>query len=127
VPILEVELVGPLRETAREGLAARIADRAAEVFGAEPGTVWVALREIPREDYAESGGGPPAGTSPVIVRVLKSRIEKDRDDLAAEAAALTRAVAGACGRPAENVHLVYEPPGAGRVAFGGGLVPGDPD
>lgn len=121
MPILEVELVGPLPETAREGLAARLADRASEVFGAEPGATWVALREIPREDYAESGGGPPAGVSPIIVRVLKRHLPEG-EALAAEIEALTRAVAGACGRPAENVHLVYEPPGAGRVAFGGGLV-----
>lgn len=126
MPILEVELVGPLRETAREGLAARIADRAAEVFGAEPGTCWVALREIPREDYAECGGGPPAGVSPVIVRVLQARVAAGAA-LAAEVEALTRAIAGACGRPAENVHLIYEPPGAGRVAFGGGLLERDGD
>ncbi len=126
MPLLEVELVGPLRETAREGLAARIADRAAEVFEADPGTTWVALREIPREDYAENGGGPPAGVSPVIVRVLKAHRPED-EDLATEAEALTRAVAGACGRPAENVHLIYEPPGGGRVAFGGSLIGRDAD
>ncbi len=34
---------------------------------------------------------------------------------------LTDAIAAACGRPAENVHLVYAPAGRGRVAFGGRL------
>ena len=43
------------------------------------------------------------------------------DALGREARALTEAVAGACGRSAEHVHLLYEPPAAGRIAFGGEL------
>ncbi|MND08911.1 hypothetical protein D3C83_318630 [compost metagenome] len=43
------------------------------------------------------------------------------DDLAAQALRLTEAIAAACNRPAANVHLVYEPPARGRVAFGGTL------
>jgi hypothetical protein len=35
---------------------------------------------------------------------------------------LARSVAEACGRPAENVHVLVLPEGAGRVAFGGVMV-----
>jgi phenylpyruvate tautomerase PptA (4-oxalocrotonate tautomerase family) len=35
---------------------------------------------------------------------------------------LTAAIAKVCERPPENVHLVYEPPARGRIAFGGKLV-----
>ena len=43
------------------------------------------------------------------------------DALAAGVRRLTGAIAAACGRPEENVHLVYEPPAKGRIAFGGEL------
>jgi hypothetical protein len=42
--------------------------------------------------------------------------------LQSEMARLTGAIAKACARPEENVHIVYEPAGSGRVAFGGRLV-----
>jgi len=43
-------------------------------------------------------------------------------ELRAEVEALTRAVAQVCGRDPEQVHVIYEPPALGRVAFGGRLV-----
>jgi phenylpyruvate tautomerase PptA (4-oxalocrotonate tautomerase family) len=115
VPILDVEVVGA-RE---EGLARRIADAAGAVFGTPPGRTWVKVRFLPRRDYAENGAALPHDVRPVLVRVLKADAP---EDLAAEVRALTAAVAAAAGRPPENVHLLYEPWGRGRVAFGGNLV-----
>jgi hypothetical protein len=59
---------------------------------------------------------------PVFVSVLKARLPS-LGRLALEVAELTRAVAAVCHRPAENVHVVYQPEAAGRVSFGGRLVP----
>jgi phenylpyruvate tautomerase PptA (4-oxalocrotonate tautomerase family) len=42
--------------------------------------------------------------------------------MACEAERLTRAIAPILNRPPENVHILYEPDGAGRVSFGGKLV-----
>jgi hypothetical protein len=58
---------------------------------------------------------------PVFVTVLKSRLP-DSDELEQEAARLAAAVARICGRPAENVHILYLPEGSGRVAFGGKII-----
>ena len=122
MPILDVEIVLCPDEALAPGLAAEIADRGGEVFGSPPGSTWVKLRAIPCAHYAENGGGPPDGVYPVFVSVLKAGLPAP-DALRAEVARLTAAIAEATGRPAENVHIIYLPAGAGRVAFGGELVP----
>jgi hypothetical protein len=123
MPILLVELVTAPGETVPDGTAAAIADAAAAVFAAPAGRTWVRLHALPALAYAEDGGGPPTGVRPVFVQVLKASVP-DRPELEREATALAAAVARACHRPVENVHTVYEPPAAGRMAFGGALVPG---
>jgi phenylpyruvate tautomerase PptA (4-oxalocrotonate tautomerase family) len=35
---------------------------------------------------------------------------------------LTAAVAAICDRPPQNVHVIYAPAAAGRVAFGGVMI-----
>jgi phenylpyruvate tautomerase PptA (4-oxalocrotonate tautomerase family) len=121
MPILDVEVVGGLAAKVRRGLPSRIAEAAGAVFQAPPMHTWVRLRVLPRADYGESGGGPPAGAKPVFVSVLKRKRPGPRA-LAREVKALTLAVARATGRPAENVHVIYRPPAGGRAAFGGHLV-----
>lgn len=120
MPILDVEIVRPPGEKSDAGLAAALAEAAGEVFDSLPGRTWVKLRYISAEQYAENGGGPPAGVSPVFVTVLKAQWKDE--NVAREVAELTEAIAGKCGRPAENVHVLYAPPAAGRIAFGGRLV-----
>ncbi len=121
MPILEVEIVGPLDDAIEDGLAARLADAAAAVLDPDrPQGTWVRLRRLDLDGYAENVGGPLAGTLPVFVSVLQAA-PPGGDALGREARALTEAVAGACGRSAEHVHLLYEPPAAGRIAFGGEL------
>lgn len=121
MPILQVEIVGTLAPRMRRGLARRLADAAAEVLGTPPGRTWVRVRRLARADYAENGGPLPRGVRPVFVAVLQARPPRGRR-LAQEVAALTAALARACGRPAEHVHLFYEAPAAGRAAFGGRLL-----
>jgi len=121
VPILDVQIVRAAGEAARQGLSQAIADAAASVFGTPAGQTWVRLHEIRRECYAENGGGPDVGTAPVFVQVLRAAVPTV-EELAREAADLAAAVARACGRPIENVHIEYAPPAAGRVAFGGKLI-----
>ena len=123
MPILDVEIVLRPGESLDAGLARDLADRAALVFATPPGRTWVKVRTLALEHYAENGGGPPPGIYPVFVSVLKANLPPP-DRLAIEVAELTRAVARACGRPGENVHVLYEPEAAGRVSFGGKLVPG---
>lgn len=119
MPILQVEIVGKTAGGVR--LAGRIADAAAKVLKAPPGRVWVRLRYIGRGGYAECGGPVPKGIKPVFVDLLKSSPTPVRRKKK-EALAMAQAVARACGRPVENVHIFYEPPAAGRAAFGGELL-----
>jgi phenylpyruvate tautomerase PptA (4-oxalocrotonate tautomerase family) len=119
MPIFEVDFVGPVYDNVRRVLARRIADAAATVLGSPPRSTWVRVRFVTADEYAENEGAEP-GVFPVIVKVLEAD-PPHGDDLAAEAARLTEAIAAACARPAENVHLLYDPPGRGRVAFGGQL------
>ncbi len=121
MPVLDVEIVARPDETLKEDLARRIADLAGEVFQTEPGRTWVKLRLLSAEQYAENGG-PPEGVYPVFVSVLKSQLPR-QEEMAAEVSSLTRAIARACRRPQENVHVLYLPAASGRMAFGGRLVP----
>jgi phenylpyruvate tautomerase PptA (4-oxalocrotonate tautomerase family) len=118
MPIVTVEIV---THTPPPGnLAAELAETLAGVFGGPSSRTWVRVREL--ANYAEGGGGPQPGVSPVFVSLLMA--DPPTGDLRADqTTSVTNAVAAACSRPAENVHVIYEPPGAGRVAFGGNLVP----
>ncbi|HKQ18505.1 MAG TPA: hypothetical protein VJW75_02045 [Candidatus Eisenbacteria bacterium] len=122
MPILEVELTGGVAGATRSGLAQRLADAAGAIFRSAPGETWVRLRDTHPRDYAENKTDTfAAGIHPVFVRVLRRALPEE-PALAQEIKALTEAVAAATGRPADQVHVSYEPPGAGRVAFGGSLL-----
>lgn len=121
MPILEIDHVGPLARPA--AAAQRLADRAGEILGAGPAQCWVRLREIAVDAYAENG--PPTSARPVIVRVLRFDLPQ-REGRASSALSLAAAIGEALDRPRESVHLVFEPSGAGRVAFGGELAPAPP-
>lgn len=120
MPILDVELVHAPHAAALEaGLARRLADAAAQVFGLEPGRVWVRLRVLPAERYAENAVDHPP--HPAFISVLLRELPP-RERLAREAQQLAASFGPLLDRPAELVHVVFEPPGAGRVAFGGRLI-----
>lgn len=119
MPILEVTFVGPIADNVRRAMASRIAEAAGAALGAEPRTMWVRMQFVPANDYAENQRTSD-GEFPVLVHVLQADPPQG-ETLAAEAATLTEAIAGACDRPVANVHLIYEPAGRGRVSFGGQL------
>jgi len=120
MPILDVEIVLRPDERITGDLAADIAERAGAIFGSAPQQTWVKLRLLAREQYAENGGGPPAGVYPLFVSVLKAHMPAP-ELLQAEVVPLAAAIAAACARPIEHIHIVYLPSAAGRVAFGGVL------
>ena len=123
MPILDVEIVVRPNESLPRELATELANCAGEIFGAPPGTTWVKVRTIARENYAENGDGQPEDVYPVFVSVLKMKLPLP-DTLQVEVVRLTAAIAQVCACPQENVHIVYLPEGAGRVAFGGKVVNG---
>ena len=128
MPVLDIEIVAsnPTHPSTGSGqvlpanLTQSLADAAAQVFGTPQGTVWVKVRVIPSVQYAEDNG-TPLGVYPVFVTVLKSRVPEG-SALEDEIARLTQVIARVLNRPDTNVHILYQPDGAGRVAFGGKLV-----
>jgi phenylpyruvate tautomerase PptA (4-oxalocrotonate tautomerase family) len=120
MPILDVELILAPGETPVSDLAARIAEAAGEVLGSRPGGTWIKLRFVEAGLYAENGGAP-TGVYPIFVSVLKSALPAG-EALQTEISRLTDSIARVCDRPAENVHIIYQPAAGGRIAFGGKLV-----
>lgn len=123
MPILDVELIVGPGESLRPGLAQELADAAGEVFRTPPGRTWVRLHVLSREHYAENGDELPEGVRAVFVEVLKST-KCAPGELKEEVAKLCGRVATVCGRPKENVHILYHPEATGRMSFGGNLVAG---
>jgi len=129
MPILDIEIVtSDSNQSLPADLTQALADEAAQVFGAPGGTVWVKVRVIPSAQYAEDHGTPP-DVYPVFVTVLKSRARAERSrsiqkgsELEDEITRLTQVLAKVLDRPEENVHIFYQPDGAGRITFGGKLV-----
>ncbi len=123
MPIIDVEIVGRAPLDGEHQLAQRLATRAAAILtpGRE-GACWVRLRQLKRACYAEDGGSPPSGAEPVFVTLLLAS-PPEGPERQAQAEALTAAMAEAIGRPPDKVHLLYALPAAGRIAFGGRLVP----
>ena len=119
MPILSVEIVTRPDEQLRPELAAELANRTGEIFGSAPGTTWVKVILIPKENYAENDS-TSENIFPVFVSVLKAKLPTPKSMLA-EVSKLTETIAQICDRPQENVHILYMPEAAGRIAFGGKL------
>jgi phenylpyruvate tautomerase PptA (4-oxalocrotonate tautomerase family) len=117
VPILDLLLVA---DHAPPGLAQAVADAAGGVLNATPGHVWVRIQALPPAHYAENGVLAPE-PPPVFVTVLHAH-PPEGDQRAAEALALTEALAPVLQRLPERVHIEYAAAGADRIAFGGRLV-----
>jgi phenylpyruvate tautomerase PptA (4-oxalocrotonate tautomerase family) len=120
MPIVDVEIVLRPDEVVRKEIATELANEIGEIFQSSPAGTWVKVRELSAECYAENGG-TPNGVYPIFVSITKSKLP-EVDELEREAAKITGAVAQICGRSSENVHLIYQPEGRGRVAFGGKMV-----
>lgn len=121
MPILDVEIVTRPHESIRPGLARELADRTGEILGSPPGGTWVKVHLLSGEAYAENQSTEEL--FPVFVSILKARLPSP-EALQIEVTQLTAAIAQACARPEENIHILYLPEGTGRIAFGGKLLSG---
>ena len=98
-----------------------LADALGELFGSQPSGTWVRARQQPRAYYAENMIDVSPDMRPVVVEILKTDLERG-SELDIEAAAVSALVARILGRRIQHVHVIYQPPARGRVAFGGKIV-----
>lgn len=120
MPIVEVEIVG-VTDAEAAACAQPIADALGVVFGSGRAATWVKMRGLPAACFAENDEAAPPGRDAVFVTVLKRTVPEPAV-LAMEVARVCDVVSTACGRPRERVHVLYAPPAAGRLAFGGRVV-----
>jgi phenylpyruvate tautomerase PptA (4-oxalocrotonate tautomerase family) len=121
VPIIDVEIIIASGESPEINLAAKLADGIGEVLGLPPGSTWVKLRAILSNNYAENGAEVAPDAYPVFVTILKRQLPPP-EIIQDEVTKLTNAIAEICHRQLENVHVIYEPEGKGRIAFGGKII-----
>ena len=122
MPILDVEMVLMPDEILPANLANHIADDVGLLWDAPPGRIWVKLRTLAPDRYAENDV-PEETFYPIFVSLLKAKWPPN-EEMQREVTGLTDTIARCCRREAENVHICYLPQAAGRTAFGGRLVPG---
>jgi phenylpyruvate tautomerase PptA (4-oxalocrotonate tautomerase family) len=122
VPIVTIQIVVPNNENqySTEQLA-QLSDDLGSIFNSNAGGTWVKLEYLDRNHYAENDAHPDTNIQPTFVEVLK-RVLPEQEALASEAEQIAAKVAHILSRPLENVHIIYLPPGEGRVAFGGKLL-----
>lgn len=121
MPIVDIELVCAREPAITEVSAADLADALGQVFASPPGHTWVRLRYLGSAAYAENQSVVGTDELPVFVTVLHAHLPEG-EALAAEARAITSALANCLARSTERVHVQYAPAAAGRQAFGGVLV-----
>ena len=121
MPILDVEVVVAENEVIDTCWAQQIADAAGSIFDTPPGRTWVRMRSLTHSGYAENQTMAGSVIRPIFVSVLKANMPPI-DAVRAEVQQLTLEIAHITGRREENVHVLYLPPAAGRISFGGTLV-----
>ena len=120
MPIVDIEIVLKKDETIPAEMASELADHLGEIFGSPKNGTWVKVYGISDIYYAENGGRAE-DVHPVFVSVLKARLPNP-EEMQTEVSAIIGVVAQICGRPASLVHVIYQPEGKRRVAFGGKIV-----
>ena len=121
MPIVTVEAVSDADAEFPRGLAAQLADAAAEICGSGPGELWLRLRALPKGQYAESGGSSFESLKPVFVTLLYYK-QPETQERKRIAASFAKQFASILSRPPENIHILFEPEACERIALGGKLL-----
>ena len=116
MPIIDIEIVG---KPADPSLTQELANALGQAFRAKPGKVWVRVRALPAELYAEND--EPKAPKPVFVSILSSH-PPHGEELQRRINYVTDAVARITGRDSRFVHVMFDTTAKGRIAFGGVLV-----
>jgi len=120
MPIVEIEIVLKPGEKISENQTIATANKLGELFGSKPGGTWIKVRVLEPEFYSENGMGKEK-VNPIFVKILKGQ-RPQPGTLKSEIEQVVNTISNIYDRHRENVHIIYEEDGAGRVAFGGKFV-----
>lgn len=105
-----------------DNITSQLADALGSFFNCSPGTTWVRLSYLTASHYAENQISQQDCPDPVFVELLlKNTAEQHHRAL--DARKIANIVAEILQRPENEIHIIFQPPGVGRVAFGGKLIP----
>ena len=122
MPIVTIEcVVGESSKKYDASKTQSLSDKLGRVFGSEPGTTWIKLHYLDQANYAENDAELDKTALPTFVNVLLRSLP-DEDQLAITAQHIATCVSESLVRLKENIHVIFEPEGFGRVAFGGVLL-----
>jgi len=97
-----------------------LCDSLGDALGSRQAGTWVKVTYLPRGSYAENRELLIPAIRPVFVNITRAEM-LESEALAKEANGVAAIVAQHLDRPQENIHVIYEPPALGRIAFGGQL------
>jgi len=120
MPVIDVEIILRPGETIRKEIVSELANELGDIFLTQEGQTWVKVSELSADHYAENGERSEK-IYPIFISVIKSKLPTV-EEMQEEVQKITGAVAQIFGRSSENVHVIYQPEGRGRVAFGGKIV-----
>ena len=114
MPILDVQLVGPVADDIRPGLAQRIAEATGRALDSRPQGTWASCAFLTNRTMLKTATDLETRSlcwSPSCKRNFLRGVNSPswHQDVAT--------IAEACSRPVEDVHILLEPPAAGRIAF----------
>ena len=116
MPILEIQFVGDDRDS---NIAQKLADAVGLVLHSSAGQTWVKVSWLASSQYAENLN-ESRDLKPVFVSLLLRKLP-DNEQKSQIAKDLCKTIAQVSGRQEENIHILFLPEGAGRMAFGGDL------
>jgi phenylpyruvate tautomerase PptA (4-oxalocrotonate tautomerase family) len=123
MPIVTIQIVCAERNEIPKERVQALADALGALFESRDGETWVRMSYLPQAHYAENGTARGPEIQPTFVEVIKGSLPA-QEALAAEASRIAEVVAEQLSRPKANTHVLYQPAGIGRIAFGGNLVRG---
>ena len=121
MPIVTVQCVTHSSERWPDTTVQKLSDALGDLFQTGPGTTWLRIEYLPRQQYAENRVDLDDDLEPTFVEVLRRSLPRN-DILAKEAQQIAVLTGRILSRPAENVHVIYLPESSGRIAFGGKLI-----
>lgn len=121
MPIVTIEVIGPLETINSNDLTQKLANELGKIFDSAPGSTWVKVQYLDKINYAENDVNKHNTPSPIFVSILKRKIPSNIR-IHQEIDKLSTLIANVYNRKIENVHLIYEPSAEGRIAFGGKLL-----